>query len=32
MKADKTLRDARIGYGTGKVDLNVNRDLFDRDS
>ena len=27
-KAKANLAPARIGYGTGKVDLNVNRDLF----
>lgn len=28
IEAKKTLRPARVGYGTGRADLNINRDLF----
>lgn len=28
LEAKKTLRPARVGYGTGRADLNINRDLF----
>lgn len=30
--AAKTLRPARIGFGEGKVDLNVNRDVFEQNT